>query len=64
MTLQEIVDEVNQLSLKDQLALLETLTRTILESQHIRGLLATDQPEPSDEDVKTSYTDYLDEKYR
>jgi len=70
MTFQEIVDEFHQLSLDDQLALLEVLTRTMRQSLKNReswlahGLLKTDQPTPSDEEVKRAYTDYIDEKYR
>lgn len=33
-------------------------------NERARGLLATDQPAPSDKDVENAYVEYIDEKYR
>jgi hypothetical protein len=32
--------------------------------QRLRGIAATDEPPPTDEEVREMYTDYLEEKYR
>ena len=65
-----LLNEIEQLSLDERLALLEFLSRNIrlsvkdVEIGRARGLLATDQSAPSDMDVESAYIDYLDEKYR
>jgi hypothetical protein len=70
MTLEELTEQVKQLTLDEQLALLEVLSRTIRVTlkdsgvDRVRGLLATNQPAPSDEAVTNAYLDYIDEKYR
>lgn len=74
MTYQELVEEVKQLSRQEQLALLEVLTHTLLDgapvaprgtssAERLLGILKTDAPAPTDEEVKEMYVDYLSQKY-
>ncbi len=66
----DLLEQIEHLPLDQRLALLEFLSRGIREELkeagviRVRGLLATDQPAPNDEEVKDAYADYLDEKYR
>ncbi len=66
MTLQEIVEQIDQLSADEQRQLFKIMKQRFpgIGAEHARGLLATDQPAPSDEEVEEAYIDYLDEKYR
>lgn len=70
MTFQELSEQIEHLTLDEQLRLMELLSRHIRNLlqdtgiERVRGLLATDQPAPSDEDVENAYIDYIDEKYR
>jgi hypothetical protein len=70
MTFDEMTQQLDELTLDEQLRLLELLSgrihRRLRDSrlEHLRGILASDKPAPSDDEVETAYTDYLDEKYR
>lgn len=74
MLREELLAEINRLSLDERLELLEILSRDIRESLHtyhigntpverVRGILATDAPLPDDKELKRDYVDYLDAKY-
>lgn len=70
MTLQDLMGEIEQLPLSEQLLLLETLSRSIRQTldshahRNWRGVLASDAPPPTDEEIKEIYVDYLEAKYR
>ncbi|HVU13508.1 MAG TPA: hypothetical protein VHD90_19650 [Phototrophicaceae bacterium] len=65
MTIQEIVEQIEHLSADDQRQLFKIMKQRFpgIGVDYARGLLATDQPAPSDEEVENAYADYLDEKY-
>jgi dihydroneopterin aldolase len=76
MIYQEIVTEIENLSLDEQLSLMETLARFISRRvfkrnapetslEQVRGMLkpAPGEPIPTDADLSDDYTDYLMEKY-
>jgi hypothetical protein len=69
MTLAEFESHIEQLSLSEQLVLLERLSRQIRNTLEIptlydvRGILRTDHA-ADDEALHEQYTDYLEEKYR
>jgi hypothetical protein len=74
MTPEEIITEIRQLPLDERLRILETLSRDIRSSvqtanrkgtpvERVSGLLETDAPAPTDEELKRDYIDYLDSKY-
>jgi len=70
-----VVENIKQLTLEEQLTLLETLSRLIrgtLRSEakpassrtNLRGILKPDGALPSEEALKDAYADYLIEKYQ
>lgn len=74
MTYQKLVTEIQRLSVSEQLALLEVLTRSlrnelqpragsISSAKRVRGMLKPDGPLPSDDELKNDYTNYLIQKY-
>ncbi|MEJ5198887.1 MAG: hypothetical protein WHX53_08180 [Anaerolineae bacterium] len=76
MKYQEFAVQFRQLPIDQQLLLIEELTRTLRmelapESGREkygtpllwRGMLKTDVPPPTDEEIEEAYTDYLIEKY-
>jgi hypothetical protein len=76
MTYQDLVTEIENLSLAEQLSLLETLAQLISRQtrQHsppenslerVRGMLkpAPGEPIPTDAELADNYTDYLLKKY-
>lgn len=77
MRYHDIADQVRQLPIEQQLLLLEELTRTLRraltpksrpQTPNVpllrRGMLKTNGPTPTDEELADAYTDYLIEKYR
>lgn len=74
MTYQELVETIKTLPLDQRLSLLEVLTHSLQADMsptaprhstlaRARGLLRTDEPTPSDQDLEETYTDYLIDKY-
>ena len=74
MTTQELIAELNRLSLDERLEILEMLSRDIRNTLHtpllrpspvekVRGLLNTDSPLPSQDALNRDYRDYLEAKY-
>ena len=76
MTLKELTSEVEQLSQEELLQLLEMVTRLLREAlsaqtesagvlpfESLRGILKTDGPIPTDEELKEDYVNYLIRKY-
>jgi hypothetical protein len=76
MIYQEIVAEIENLSLNEQLALMETLVRFISRRtfkrstpetslERVRGMLkpVPGEPMPTDAELADDYTDYLMKKY-
>ena len=69
MTMQDLLNEIEQLPLEEQLAVLEALSRHIRRSleqrprRNLRGILATDAEPPTDDEIKDDYADYLIKKY-
>jgi hypothetical protein len=69
MLRQELIDEIKQLSVDEQLALIETLNEQVRQSrlesvQRLRGILGLQDNPPTDEELKEDYIRYLEEKYR
>ena len=70
MTFRELSEQIERLTLDEQLRLMELLSRRIRASlkdvgiERARGLLATDQSTPSVKDVENACVEYIDEKYR
>lgn len=71
---QDLVKTIQTLPLSERLSLLEVLTQSLKADMstnrgrnsslaRVRGILKTDGPLLSDEDIEDSYTDYLIEKY-
>jgi hypothetical protein len=68
MSTQELLIQIKALPLKEQMELVEALQRSFSENLEIpkrrlpaselRGLLKTDGPAPTDEEIKESYTNY------
>lgn len=69
-----LVEEIKQLTVEEQLALLETISRLIRGSLHpkavtadsvskLRGILKPEGVLPTDEELSDAHTDYLIEKY-
>ena len=64
-----LLETIERLPLEQRLTLLEFISRTAraeladTNASRVRGLLATDQLAPSDEEVQNGYTESLDEKY-
>ncbi len=76
MTYQDLVTEIENLSLAEQLALMETLARFISRRtfkpaapenslERVRGMLkpAPGEPLPTEAELADDYTDYLLKKY-
>jgi hypothetical protein len=73
MTYQEIVAEIGHLSIEERLRLIEQLARSVQADlapsrrgsslERLQGILKTDGPPPTDEDVREMITDYLIEKH-
>ncbi len=89
MTHQQFIEEIKQLSVKDRIALIEVISRSLRDDleangweaqpsesnqqnererkiaavRRLRGILKTEGPPPTDEELKDDYTNYLMEKY-
>jgi hypothetical protein len=74
MTVQEIVAEIPRLTIEERLLLLEALSRSLRaemspparspgSAERLAGIIKIDGPAPTDQQLRESYTDYLDEKY-
>ncbi len=74
MTFQEIIAALPRLSVEEQLLLLEALSRSLRaemgvptrspgSAERLAGIIKVDGPAPTDQQIRESYTDYLDEKY-
>ena len=75
MGTRELLIEIKRLPMTERLALLEALARDLREEmqppatprasslERVRGLLQTDAPPPTDEEVQDMIADYLLEKY-
>lgn len=70
MTMKDLLVDIEQLSLEEQLTLLEALTRRIRstvkasQSGHLRGILRPEGELTTDTALKQDYIDYIEEKYR
>ena len=75
MTIQEIIDEINKLPFDLRLELLERLADSLRDEwepksamkasvNEVRGMLKSNGPVSTDEELKSAYTDYLLEKYQ
>jgi hypothetical protein len=70
----ELVQQIRDLSREDRLSLLRELVKSLEAEEpkssrtsslaRVRGLLKTETPPPSDEQVRESYVQYLIEKYQ
>jgi len=76
MTYNTIVSEIAQMPLNEQLMLLETISRLVREEVVVKarrksrssldrmlGILKSDGPLPTDQELKDDYTNYLINKY-
>lgn len=74
MTVQEMMTQIRQLSFEERLELIEFLTHTLRDQYRpalregsslarVRGMLKTDAPPPTDDELADAYTDHLMEKY-
>jgi hypothetical protein len=74
MTREQLIKEINQLSLEQRLELLEAISRSVREElglreqrvlavERLRGIAKPDGLPPTDEEIKEEYTNYLTEKY-
>lgn len=74
MTYQQIIAEIPRLTMQERLMLLETLSRSLRaeisaptrspgSAERLAGIITTDGTVPTDQQVRESYTDYLEEKY-
>jgi hypothetical protein len=74
MTKEEIIAGINRLPVDERLEIVETVTRDLRKSmkptvrkgspvERVSGLLKTEGPAPTDEEIKRDYIDYLDTKY-
>jgi hypothetical protein len=72
MSVQEILAEIPSLSFEERLQLIETLSRSLRADRQVRGgkrasellgILKTDGPTPTDEELREDYTNYLMEMY-
>jgi hypothetical protein len=71
----ELLNEINRLSLEERLSLLEALSHSLREefskntgqkaspSTKVRGIARPEGSAPTDEEIKEDYTDYLLKKY-
>ncbi|MBX3276396.1 MAG: hypothetical protein KF868_00180 [Acidobacteria bacterium] len=75
MAIQEIIAEINKLPFDQRLELLERLAHSLRDEWEpkparmasvgeVRGMLKSDAPAPTGEELKSAYTDYLLEKYQ
>jgi hypothetical protein len=67
--IERISDQMDELSAEDQVVIRQALGRLLRptlseETLRLRGILATNEPPPSDEEIREDYTNYLEEKYR
>lgn len=74
MTRQQLLSEIEKLSLAERVELLETITRSVREELQprartpgavgrLRGIAKPDGATPSDEELKADYVNYLSGKY-
>ncbi|HEX8146327.1 MAG TPA: hypothetical protein VF591_03910 [Pyrinomonadaceae bacterium] len=74
MTRQQLLSEIERLSLAERVELLEAITRSVREelrprtrtpgaAARLRGIARPDGAPPSDEELKEDYVNYLDGKY-
>jgi isopentenyldiphosphate isomerase len=74
MTYQDLLLEIPKLSVQERIDLMKALARSIYEApidsaraeatvRHLFGVLATDKPAPTDEEVDQIRFEYLMEKY-
>lgn len=74
MTYQEIIAEISRLTMQERLMLLETLSRSLRteisaptgslgSAERLAGIITSDSPIPTDQQLRERYTDYLEEKY-
>jgi len=73
MTYQEMVAEIGQLTVEERLLLIEQLTRSVQADlvpprrrsslERLQGILKTDGPPPTDDEVRDMIADYLIEKH-
>lgn len=71
MTYAEIVAEIPRLTREERLELLEAIARSLRETRarpdeeriDLDGILRTDGPPPTDEELKEDYSRYLERKY-
>ncbi len=74
MNIQEVLVQIPKFSFEERLVLLEALTQSLREAKkgrvytgvsasELRGVLKTDEPPPTDEEIKEDYINYLAEKY-
>jgi hypothetical protein len=78
MSVQEIIEEAQQLSIAERMEILKVLTRSIQDeliphekenspfsADSLAGILKPESGSiPTDEEIKTMYVDYLIEKYK
>lgn len=73
MTLREILEHIDELTVDERLTLIEAATRSLQSElqplaragspvSRLRGLLRPDGPLPSDEEIRDEYTRHLIEK--
>jgi hypothetical protein len=74
MTRQQLLSEIERLTLAERVELLEAITRSVREElqprvhrgavvSRLRGIASPGEPLPSEEELKEDYTRYLTEKY-
>ncbi|MEW6211691.1 MAG: hypothetical protein AB1631_25250 [Acidobacteriota bacterium] len=74
MTVQEMKIQIRLLSFEERLELLEFLTHALRDQYRpasrkgsslarVRGILKTEEPTPTDEELADAYTNHLMEKY-
>ena len=75
MAIQGIIAEINKLPFEERLELLERLAHSLRDewepkpmmkasASEVRGMLKPDGPLPTDEELKSAYTEHLLEKYQ
>ena len=74
MTYQELAAEIVRLPIAERLALLELVSRSVREdlappsrteslAAQLRGIAKSDEPPPTDAEVRDDYTNFLEQKY-
>jgi hypothetical protein len=74
MTLKELAAQIVQLPVEERLTLLELLSRSLRDdftlqssgsslAKRLRGIARTDEPVPSNDDLKQDYVSFLEQKY-